>query len=364
MMGFRSKHPAWRAWEKGELATALELSRDLPAEEGLRLRFLIAATTGQYHEALTAHAALSRSSRARRDVDHAYVAVRSHLERFETCLSETTVVPFADHPLTPYFPAFDVEINGCALVAHLDTGGPFLVMNPERACTIGIELTPAEAGYHGSRKTRRFAGRARSLRLGAAALQNVPVECLSTLSGEQDFVIVGTRLLEQFLATIDYAGKQLVLSPRGPAFRDAHYRRLAEAERVEVPFFLWGDHYLWARGGVSDHRDLNFFVDSGLVLLKPDGRGGQKQAALSAQTRSFRDWGVPRGDTRGKLFDAPLRLSLGEVSAENFMFHVDDRPAWSSFGGVRIDGLISHAFLSRRAWTLDFDRRLFVFSGS
>jgi hypothetical protein len=37
------------------------------------------------------------------------------------------------------------------------------------------------------------------------------------------------------------------------------------------------------------------------------------------------------------------------------------RPPWTSFGGVRIDGLLSHAFTQRYAWTLDFDRRVYSF---
>ena len=33
-----------------------------------------------------------------------------------------------------------------------------------------------------------------------------------------------------------------------------------------------------------------------------------------------------------------------------------------SFGGVRIDGLISHAFLKRFVWTIDFDTREYRFA--
>ncbi|MHC4153050.1 MAG: hypothetical protein ACYSSP_13280 [Planctomycetota bacterium] len=32
-----------------------------------------------------------------------------------------------------------------------------------------------------------------------------------------------------------------------------------------------------------------------------------------------------------------------------------------SFGGVRIDGLISHAFLSKYSWTIDFDKHEYIF---
>lgn len=34
-----------------------------------------------------------------------------------------------------------------------------------------------------------------------------------------------------------------------------------------------------------------------------------------------------------------------------------------SFGGVRIDGLISHAFLQQYVWTIDLDWREYRFDG-
>jgi hypothetical protein len=45
-----------------------------------------------------------------------------------------------------------------------------------------------------------------------------------------------------------------------------------------------------------------------------------------------------------------------------FSLHTTKPQGWTSLGGIEMDGLISHAFLSRYAWTTDFARREYVFS--
>ena len=84
-------------------------------------------------------------------------------------------------------------------------------MSPEKAQKLGIDVVPAGSGFHGSHRTALSSGLARSFRIGGALLENVPVTILSTLTGEQDFVILGTNLLEPFLATLDYPRARLVL---------------------------------------------------------------------------------------------------------------------------------------------------------
>jgi hypothetical protein len=37
-----------------------------------------------------------------------------------------------------------------------------------------------------------------------------------------------------------------------------------------------------------------------------------------------------------------------------------DKVPYRPFGGVRIDGLLGHAFLKNYTWTLDFDRRRYL----
>ena len=48
-------------------------------------------------------------------------------------------MPFADAPLGEWFPAFKAEINGQALTAHVDTGGSFLHLGPDRARALSLK---------------------------------------------------------------------------------------------------------------------------------------------------------------------------------------------------------------------------------
>ena len=62
-----------------------------------------------------------------------------------TRLTGTVVLPFADHALARYLPAVDATIDGRPVLAHLDTGGTFLVMGGGRARALGIEQFVATA---------------------------------------------------------------------------------------------------------------------------------------------------------------------------------------------------------------------------
>ena len=106
--------PAWRAWADGDVARAGELSFDLGGDEGAYLRLLVAAVSGRYEDARAAHETLSPKYRRQQEVRQALIDVRRH-ESPPSPLAGTTVVPFAEHPLTPYFPAFSVEINETSL---------------------------------------------------------------------------------------------------------------------------------------------------------------------------------------------------------------------------------------------------------
>ncbi|MEW6745673.1 MAG: retropepsin-like aspartic protease [Planctomycetota bacterium] len=283
-------------------------------------------------------------------------------EALAVTLEDTTEIPFADHPLSDYFPGFDAEVNGTEVVAHLDTGGTFLHMGPDRAKALGIDLgLRSEAAYHGVQAVQSFAGIARTFTIGEALLENVPVVALASLVGQQDFIIFGTNILERFLATIDYRKEQLILSPSGdPELRKGHLAHLG-TRATEVPFFLWGTHYMFARGRVGDRDDLNFFVDSGLVSLHPDGKGSVRRAAFRAAQADLEAWGLDPELVRKGVFESPVPLSLGPLQQTGLLFLAQGKPPVTSLGGVRIDGLLSHAFLRNTTWTLDFEKHRYLF---
>jgi hypothetical protein len=220
-------------------------------------------------------------------------------------------------------------------------------------------------------------GVAREVRLGEAVLSNVPVDALSSLKGAQDVIVVGTNVLEQFLATVDAPGRRVLLAPRGSAVEAAAEGAAptgsaagagaaegaaptgsaAGAGAAEVPFLLWGDHSIIARGGFGSRSDLNFIVDSGFAY-EIDGR----QASMWARLGNYRAWGVPKAVANGRHFESPEPIRLGPLEQHDpFVATTPRKPPWSSLGGIRVDALLSHAFLGHYAWTVDFDRRVLAF---
>ena len=124
---------------------------------------------------------------------------------------------------------------------------------------------------------------------------------------------------------------------------------------------MWGNHYMFVRGSVGNHTGLNFFVDSGLVDVTPDGKGGMLQSAFTTSRTKFLEWGFSEDQTTQPRFESGQALAIGPLEQTELLFrpgNVGD----TDFGGVRIDGLISHGFLRQYAWTIDFDTREYIFS--
>jgi hypothetical protein len=381
---------AWSEWTNGNVLQAeLLAEKQTGSDESKHLLVLCSYVKGEYKKSLARYATIAPLYEKRRELEDPVVQAYLHLGRFgeardfareqkmsspllnqlelrashplKTHLDKITVVPFAQHPLKSFFPAFEAELEGQKTTIHVDTGGTFLTMGPDRAKALGIELVDAGKGFQASTSVPLQMGVAKSLVLGDATLNNVPVIVMPTLTGAQDFVIFGTNVLEPFLATLDYPDQRLILSPRNDeALRDKHMAMLS-GEHKELSFYMWGDHYMFARGGFGTGKALNFFIDSGLVALSPE-KAGLRQACFTTTAECFQMWDVGKDATAKEYFESPRPISLGPIAQTNQFFVVTKNPSWLSFGGVRIDGLLGHGFLSKYAWTLDFDRRQYRFS--
>jgi hypothetical protein len=232
-----------------------------------------------------------------------------------------------------------------------------------RAAALGIKTVNVGKGRAHLNRTRLRTsyGIAERFTLGRVVLHNVPVDVLSTLEGESDFVIFGTNVLEPFLATLDHPRRRLILSKRNDApARSAHLAMLPP-EGISTPFYLWSDHYMFARGSLDERHDLTMFVDSGLVTLESVDAGGMRQASFTSSTRKLKGWGIPDAEIRKGFFKSPVPLGLGPLRQDH-PFIIVGAAGDTEFGGVRIDGLISHAFLKRYAWTIDFDAHEYRFA--
>jgi hypothetical protein len=241
----------------------------------------------------------------------------------------------------------------------------------EVAAAHGIDTVVAERDSVGVLGRHTIRHGVADLELGPVTLHNVPVAVhesalptgpIAAAFGVELGPIIGTNLLERFLSTIDAPGRRLLLTRRGDAAaRTEHLSRLGET-RHEAPFALWSDHLMIARGRVGDVRNANIFVDSGLVA----GNAEQGQATLLAPGRALASWGVPRPE-QGRFAELPGPVAIGTASrSEVTAYMVPDR-TWRGFGdwgGIRVDALVSWGFLRHFSWTIDFDRRLYLFAGT
>lgn len=383
---------AWALLESGRIEEAYALAGAAVAEdespEILHVLFNTEYLFGRYDGALAYHGRIPAGYARRRSLDEPTVNAYRHLGRYSEALAfakgrnrsagemyvleklaatpfaahlaNVCAVPFADHPLTPYFPAFNASINGQAVTAHIDTGGNYLLMGRARAVSLGIGVRDAGTGQHGANHVPMSFGIAKSFHIGDAVLSNVQVTVMDSLEGDQDFVIFGTNIIQPFLSTLDYSNSRMILSPRGnPELTRGHLAMLP-GSRTEVPFYMWSDHYMLAQGRVGD-VDGYFFIDSGLVMILP-WQGAEKQAALLANRSQYRSLRLDDGRLKSNPIALPT-LSLGGLTQEGHIGVLNDACP-KELGGVAIHGLLSHAYLSGYAWTIDFDRRIFTFTSA
>ncbi len=390
---------AWEAWKNGDIEQArgraqTAIDYDPACAEALHILFLTAAGSGRYAEAIEHYQKIPATYPRRGEADRQAIRAYEHLDRYAeaaalatehktdeawyrrrkenpttSSLSVLATLPFAPYDLgkllpgqkgdlSDYFPAFEIELEGKRVTAWFDTGAPFICMSPKNAEELGLELETGDMGHLAGQIVRTSKGIAKRMKLGDAVLTNIPV----VVAPSVDRIIFGTNVIERFLSTLDYPNRRLILSPRGNAKLTKEHLGMLPTRRTEVPFYLWDDHYMFARGGLGERKGLNFFVDSGLVAFYclPDLR----QAAFTAPFDALVDYGYRPEEIKRGGFLSRHALSLGPLVQDGHAFHGGGNPGDKryEFGGVRIDGLLSHAFLKKYAWTIDFDRHVYVFS--
>ncbi len=125
--------PAWAEWEKGNVEAANRLAQAQPSsDESRHLLVLLAFVEGAYETALARYGQIDTSYERLTDLDEVVVDALLHLARADEALrfatargmgastlatlklrvahplhvnlDDISVVPFAEHSLTPYFP--------------------------------------------------------------------------------------------------------------------------------------------------------------------------------------------------------------------------------------------------------------------
>ena len=267
-------------------------------------------------------------------------------------------VPFDYSAGALRMPAFDVVVNGSHMKGVLDTGGSYLAVSPALADKLGIKTVLVGEGRATQKQTQVYLGVA-EFSVGRISATNIPVIVVEPLGHPQtrDLVVVGTTFLSNFLTTIDYPRRRLIFSAKDD--QTAHERHLSEIMPFEttMPFYMWSDHYMFARGALDANSGLNFFVDTGLV----DTRRG-KQAAVLTSTEILGSLGYSAAERSRPFVDLHGELALGSLrQGGQLAVHIGDYQP-TSFGGVTIHGMIAHAFLQHYVWTMDFKNHVYGFS--
>lgn len=381
-----AQESGWLAFERSDFEAASEwaegaLAEDPADQDALHLRILMSFLSGQFEQVfadygrldvdyagrgraldevvLNAYLHLGRHAEA---VSFARTADVSEIERvwldrlvdspFSVDIEGTTIVPFAaNNFLGDLMPAIEVELNGIPLLAHLDTGGSFIVMAPGRAQELGIDTDEAGTGVANNQSTGLRRGLADTLSFGSASLTHVPVTTVESLTGPvESLVILGTRILSKFLVTWDNKHDRLILTDRDDeAARARHLGEYASAS-ASIDFYMHGDHYIWAHGSVAD-RDVLMFFDTGLVTLDPSGEqpaGGIPVSVLEA-------WNLASSDGFTGAVSVSLASMTRDVSSFVVFTGTDQWRNLPRLEDVGPDVLLSHGYLKHYVWTLDFD---------
>ncbi|MHC4455772.1 MAG: retroviral-like aspartic protease family protein [Planctomycetota bacterium] len=385
----------WQHWTNGDIPQAQSVAENIlkktPTDnEALHLQSLCLCVQGKYQGALAAFHLIDSAYAEYEEVGRAMVDAYIHLNEPENAFklakqlkleysdyyrklaekpfickaNKTFIIPFNNDPNlqihSKFFPSVDGKINGKEVNIGFDTGAPFLVIGKEAAEELGISLGFKFIGKHGPRSVTHWRGIAEKLQLGdGLVFKNVPVAIAESL-GQQ--VIFGTNILEQFLATIDYPNSRFILTPRNR--KDLYPKHLALLPKKQeiLPFYMWPDHYMFAKGSFNNIDGLNFFFDSGLVALA-DINGKIKQAPFTASKEKLISWGFDESKLNNStFFPTEYPLAVKNLIQENTLIWYDvNFEKDSNYGGVRMDGLISHAFFCKYSWTIDFDKHEYIF---
>ena len=328
------------------------------AEQGLELVYY---QTGQYSKAktLSSPSAIGEMMMAFGVGDRKPYAI-------EWSGTENAIIPFIEpEPL----PLIQIKISGEMYSFIIDSGAGDTILDIDLSVELGVESITTLTGVGaGDMSATVNYGILDEIMLGNIKISNVPVTMMPTApfsavyNNEVEIHgVVGVGVFKQFFSIMDYPAGQLILYPRD--------KKVALENAKEIPFALASSHLIIAKGEVNG-REVNVFMDSGLavtgvgILLSNDtvvytniavsepesvesvGAGGVTEFQVSEFTVGTFKLGI--------LQEVKDLYGLLGIFPESMYFNEK--------GGFFIDTLVSHEFLKRYKWAIDFDSMKMIFA--
>jgi hypothetical protein len=211
--------------------------------------------------------------------------------------------------------------------------------------------------YAGGRQAPSANAVADRVGLGEFLLRNVPVAIPDRAGPLKVDGIVGTVVLYHFLFTLDYPGGRLILRRNTPQASKAVRTEAEGSGAVRLPFWLAGDHLVYAWGTVNGSGPYLFLVDTGMA-----GGGFTcpefvvKEAHIELPKQGFQGMG---GGGPITVYPFTADLTLGEARRDKVRgLYGALPPGFEDRQGFRMGGLISHGFFRPFAVTFDFREML------
>ncbi|EQC0056995.1 aspartyl protease family protein [Klebsiella oxytoca] len=289
--------------------------------------------------------------------------------------SNKTVLPFIS---MNHLPVVSVRVNGQPINVFIDTGADLFVIKSEMAKTLGLEPQVSITGtYAGGKTAETHYSKLQTLDLGDVTLHDVPVDIAEfpeswvftdEKTGKKIDVdgILSTGVFRQFITTLDYPERQLVLMPRNKVSKS----EISEGDGTHIPFILEGTHFMIVKGAVNGKEGMTFFLDSGLddpnasILL-------QKEALNYAEVKLQDEDLYISDDDAGGLGGGGFAIthlsidsiSIGALNQKELYgyYGVLPKKLYFTESGMILDGFISHQFLRHYKWTMDFDSMVMTF---
>jgi len=255
-------------------------------------------------------------------------------------------------------PVLVVRVDGAPARLLLDTGGTGLDLATSFAQKIGLATQSAGQGtFAGGLHAEVRRGLVERLDLGAATVRSLPVSVLDQIPPEVDGVL-GTSVLYDFLSTIDYPNRRLILRPKSAS---AAFERAAAARGATiVPMLLVPDHFIFVRARAGTGPEAWYNVDTG-----GGGIGVQLTKSSLAAAGIVPDTAHP-GDFHGGGGDAHAIPFVADVTLGERTFrglpglYFDDGDQYGIFP-FAVAGTLSHELFKRGALTFDFTAMRLVF---
>lgn len=255
-------------------------------------------------------------------------------------------------------PVLEGVVDGKRARLLLDTGGTGLDLASTFAQKLGLATGSAGQGvFAGGRHADVRQGHVDRLDLGTATVRSLPVSVLDHMPPDVDGVL-GTTVLYDFLSTIDYQGRRLILRPKSES---ATFERTAAARGATiVPMLLVPDHFIFVRARAGKGPEALYNVDTGgggigLQLTK----ASLDAAGVVPDTTHAANFQGGGGDAHVIPFVAGV--TLGNRTWRDLPgLYFDNGDQYGIFP-FTVAGTLSHKLFKRGALTFDFTAMRLVF---